>query len=164
MALYVANNVLAGAQQNIGTAYKTALCISAATGVTTLRRGWVYEFQIGCDGVPNATDCPVNWAVQTQTALPGTPTAITPNPVDLGGGDAAALLAYNANPTGAEGTYVAAGIMFYMPLNQRASQKIAFRDEKSCIIIPAVNLKGVAFTAKSPNYASTIGVNAYVSE
>ena len=40
--------------------------------------------------------------------------------------------------------------------NQRASQKIAFRDEKSALIIPAVTAKGLACTAKSPNYADLL--------
>lgn len=162
MATYTVNNTMAGSQQNLSSSYKTLLSITAATGATTLRRGWLYEFEIGADGVPNATDCPISWNVQTQTAA-GTSTAATPLPVDIGGGDAAALLTYAVNYT-AEGTYTAASSLFYMPLNQRASQKIAFRDEKSSLIIPAVNLKGVACTAKSPNYASTAGWQGYVSE
>lgn len=162
MATYTVNNTMAGSQQNLSSSYKTLLSITAATGATTLRRGWLYEFEIGADGVPNATDCPISWNVQTQTAA-GTSTAATALPVDIGGGDAAALLTYAVNYS-AEGTYTAASSLFYMPLNQRASQKIAFRDEKSSLIIPAVNLKGVACTAKSPNYASTAGWTGYVVE
>jgi hypothetical protein len=162
MAIYNVNNTTAGTQQNLSSSYKTLVLVTAATGATTLRRGWVYEFEMGVDGVPNATDCPVLWNVQMQTAA-GTITAATPNPVDVGGGDAAALLTYGVNAT-AEGTYTAASSVFYLPLNQRASQKQAFRDLASSIIVPAVNLKGPAFTAKSPNYASTAGMNVYIQE
>lgn len=162
MAIYVVNNTTAGTQQNLSTSYKTMIAVTAATGATTLRRGWVYEFEVGADGVPNATDCPILYNVQVQTAA-GTITSATANPVDVGGGDAAALLTYGVNAS-AEGTYSAASSVFYMPLNQRASQRWIARDEKSALIVPAVNLKGFAMTAKSPDYASTVGWNAFVTE
>ena len=162
MALYAVNNQNAGTPQSLSSSYKSINIITAATGATTLRRGWVYEFEIGADAVPNSTDCPISWDISVQTAA-GTATSNTPNPVDIGGGDAAALLTYASNAT-AEGTITANSSLFYMPLNQRASQKIAFRDEKSSIVVPAVNLKGVAMRAKSPNYTGTVGWQAYVAE
>jgi len=162
MALYAASNQLAGTEQSITTTYKSQLSVTAATGATTLRRGWIYEFELGADAVPNSTDCPISWDVSVQTAA-GTSSAVTPNPLDIGGGDAAALLTYSANYT-AEGTVTANSSLFYMALNQRASQRVIFRDEKSSIIVPAVNLKGPVFRAKSPNYAATVGVQIYISE
>ena len=95
----------------------------------------------------------------------GTITTITPNPNDVGGGDAAALLTYAANAT-AEGTIAAnqASSLWYMGLNQRASYRIQMRDEWSAIVVPAVNLKGPAFRAKSPNYTSTVGWNLLARE
>lgn len=162
MAVYTFNNSQAGTQQAVSTSYKTQLVVTAATGATTLRRGWIYEFEVGADAAPNATDCPINYNVQTQTAA-GTATSITPNPVDLGGGDAAALLTYAGNAT-AEGTYAQTGSVFYLPLNQRASQRWIARDEKSALIVPAVNLKGLAMTCKSPNYTGTIGWTAFITE
>jgi hypothetical protein len=162
MALYSFNNSLAGIEQGLGASYKTILGVTAATGAATLRRGWLYEFEIGADAVPNSTDCPILYNIMVQTAA-GTATAITPNPVDVGGGDAAAQLNYFANAT-VEGTYAASSSLFYLGLNQRASQKQIFRDEKSALIVPAVNLKGLVMAAKSPNYVGTVSWQAFVSE
>lgn len=162
MALYAFNNSMAGVEQALSSSYKTILAVTAATGAASLRRGWLYEFEIGADAVPNSTDCPIIYNIQVQTAG-GTATAVTPNPIDVGGGDAAAQLTYVANAT-VEGTYLASSSLFYLGLNQRASQKQIFRDEKSSLIIPAVNLKGLAMTAKSPNYTGTVGWQAYAAE
>lgn len=162
MAQYAAVTTNAGSQQNLSSSFKSILIIVAATGATTLRRGWVYEFEIGPDSVPNATDCPINWDVSAQTAV-GTASALTPNPIDQGGGDAAALLTYTCNAT-AEGTITASSSVFYLGLNQRASQRWIARDQSSCLIVAAVNAKGWAFRAKSPNYASTVAITAFVQE
>lgn len=162
MAQFGVTNTNAGTQQNLSSSHKTLLVITAATGATTLRRGWIYEFEVGADNVPNATDCPINYDISAQTAA-GTATATTPLPLDQGGGDAAALLAYAVNAT-AEGTITASSSVFYLPLNQRASQRWIARDQSSCIIVAAVNLKGWAIRAKSPNYASTVGLTAHVQE
>lgn len=162
MAQYAFSNVNAGTQQNLSSSFKTILSVTAATGATTLRRGWIYEFEIGADNVPNATDCPINWDISSQTAA-GTSTALTPTLIDQGGGDAAALLTYAANYT-AEGTVTASSSVFYLGLNQRASQRWIARDEKSALIVAATNLKGWAMRAKSPNYASTVGWQAYITE
>ena len=78
-------------------------------------------------------------------------------------GDAAALLSYQTNAT-AEGTVTASSSVFYLGLNQRASQRWIARDEKSALIVAAVSQKGWAMRAKSPNYASTVGWQFYISE
>lgn len=162
MPQYAFSNTNAGTQQNLSSSFKTINVVTAATGATTLRRGWIYEFEIGADNVPNATDCPINWDISAQTAA-GTATANTPLAIDQGGGDAAALLVYAANAT-IEGTITAASSVFYLGLNQRASQRWISRDKSSSIIVAAVNLKGWAMRAKSPNYASTVGWQAYIEE
>ena len=41
---------------------------------------------------------------------------------------------------------------------------VQMRDEWSALIVPAVNLKGLAMRAKSPNYASTVGWRGLVRE
>lgn len=162
MALYAFSNLIGGTQQNLSSAFKSINIVVAATGATTLRRGWIYEMEMGADQVPNSTDCPIIWDVSAQTAV-GTATSITPLAIDQGGGDAAALLTYSANAT-AEGTITANSSVFYLGLNQRASQRWIARDEKSALIVAAVNAKGWAMRAKSPNYASTVGWQAYISE
>ena len=163
MPAYTFANINAGSQQNITTTPgKSAISIVAATGAATLRRGWVMEWEIGADGVPNSTDCPIVWRIGVITAA-GTSTALTPIVNDIGGGDAVAQLTYGSNHT-VEPTYTASQDVWYLPLNQRASYRIQMRDEWSAIIIPAVNAKGVGFRAFSPNYASTIGVRGLIRE
>ncbi len=162
MALYTINNQNAGTPQAISTAYKSILTVASATGATTLRRGWLMEWEIGADAAPNATDCPINWDISEQTNL-GTISALTPRVNDVGGGDAAALLVYAANATG-EGTITASSSAWYLPLNQRASYRIQMRDERNSLIVPAVNLKGWAMRAKSPNYTGTVGWRGLIQE
>lgn len=161
MAQYGLNNTNAGTQQNLSSSFKTINVVTAATGATTLRRGWIYEFEVGADNVPNATDCPIIWDISQQTAA-GTATANVPLANDQAA-DAAALLVYATNAT-AEGTITAASSVFYLGLNQRASQRWIAKDKASCIIVAAVNLKGWAMRAKSPNYASTVGWQAFIEE
>src|SRR5690348_8897655 len=98
MAAYTISNLNAGSAQNLSSTLKTILSVNAATGATTLRRGWLMEWEIGASDVPNATDCPINWDISEQTAA-GTGSALTPRVNGIGGGDAAALLTYTANYT-----------------------------------------------------------------
>jgi hypothetical protein len=162
MASFVLSNLNAGSQQNLSTAHKTILAANAATGATTLRRGWLMEWEIGAADVPNATDCPINWDISVQTAA-GTSSALTAQVNDIGGGDAAALLTYLANST-AEPTVTASSSLWSMPLNQRASYRVVMTELAKAIIVPAVNLKGWVLRAKSPNYASIVAARALVLE
>lgn len=163
MARYSVSNTQAGTQQVLTTTFKTQLAVTAATGATTLRRGWIDEVIVGADGAAVTTDCQIAWAWQQQTAA-GTYNNV-PVPVPTpDGADAAALLAYNANAT-AEGTYTAASALLDFPTNQRQSQRVAYADFRlSPLIIPAVNLKGIACLAKSTNYNSTARAQQYVVE
>lgn len=162
MAQFTISNQNAGTPQNLSSTYKSILIATAATGATTLRRIWIMEWDIGASDVPNATDCPINWDASEQTAA-GTATSLTPRVNDLGGGDAAALGTYATNAT-IEGTVTASSQAWGLPLNQRASYRIQMRDEWSALIVPAVNVKGFALRAKSPNYASTVSWRALVRE
>jgi hypothetical protein len=162
MARYAASNQLGGSEQNLGSSYKTLVVVTAATGATTLRRGWIDEVVVGADGNANSTDTQIVWDWSVQTAA-GTATSITPNPTP-DGSDAAALLTYAANAT-AEGTITANSSLLAFPTNQRQSQRIAYADFRlSPLIIPAVNLKGIAARAKSTTYASTTVLQEYVVE
>ena len=162
MASFTINNQNAGTPQALSSTFKSILIAVAATGATTLRRIWFTECEWGATDVPNATDCPVMFDISTQTAV-GTATTLTPIVTDQGGGDAAALGTYTANAT-AEGTITASSSVFFKSINQRASDKQWWRDKATCPIVAAVNAKGFALRAKSPNYASTIGVQASVEE
>lgn len=160
MPRYSVNNGLAGTQQNLSTTYKTALAVTAATGATTLRRGWIDELEVGADGTPNATDCAIVWDWSKQTAA-GTATATTP--VTAENSDAAALLTYVGNAT-AEGTITAASSLLTFAANQRATQRWQAKDQASAIIVPATNVAGVAGRAKSTTYASTVLMQEYCIE
>lgn len=162
MASYTINNQNAGTPQSLSSTAKSILIVTAATGATTLRRGWIMEWEIGATDVPSATDCPIIWDISEQTAA-GTATALTPRFNDLGGGDAAALLTYATNAT-IEGTVTASSSAWFMGLNQRASYRVQMRDEYHSLIVPAVNVKGFAMRARSPNYASTVGWRALIKE
>lgn len=160
MALYSISNTLAGSQQNLSSSYKTLVALTAATGAATLKRGWIYEIEVGLDGAPNSTDCAVTWQWSRQTAA-GTSTSATPNPLDSA--DTAAGLVGSVNFT-AEGTITAASELLTLALNQRNSQRWIARDEKSSLIIPATNLAGIAGRAKSPTYASTAIMSEHFAE
>lgn len=162
MSAFTISNQNAGSPQNLSSSYKSILIAKAATGATTLRRIWIMEWEIGASDVPNATDCPINWDFSEQTA-DGTATALTPRLNDVGSLDAAALGTYATNAT-VEGTITASSQGWGLPLNQRASYRVQMRDEFHSLIVPAVNLKGFALRAKSPNYASTVMARALVKE
>lgn len=162
MARYAASNQLGGSEQNLSTTYKTLVLVTAATGATTLRRGWIDEVIVGADGTANSTDCQIVWDWSVQTAA-GTISSITPQPTP-DGADAAALLTYGANAT-AEGTITANSSLLAFATNQRQSQRIQYADFRvTPLIIPPVNLKGIALRAKSTTYASTVVAQEYVVE
>lgn len=162
MARYSVNNLMAGAQQALATTNKAILGVNAATGATTLRRGWIDEIEVGADGAAVSTDCQIDWTFAVQTAA-GTGTAITPQPTP-DGADAAALLTYTGNYT-VDPTYTQASAMLVFPTNQRQSQRIGFPDYRlTPMIIAAVNLKGITAAAKSTNYNSIAVVQEYVTE
>jgi hypothetical protein len=162
MARYSLSNTLTATQQNLSSAFKTIDVVTAATGATTLRRGWIDEVIVGADGSINSTDCQVLWDWSVQTNV-GTANTVTPQPTPEGA-DAAALLVYAVNAT-SEGTVTAASTLLAFPTNQRQSQRVTYADFRMTpLIVPAVNLKGVAGRAKSPTYVSTVQMQEYVVE
>jgi hypothetical protein len=150
MALYSENNKQAGTQQNLAASPgKTLINLTALTGAATLKRGWIYEWEVGADGAPNATDCAITWEFMRNSTV-GTGTAVTPSPLDTA--DTAAGLVATANMT-VEPTLGVS--LMAVALNQRNSQRWIARDEKSALIIPATTVNGVGLRAYSPTYAST---------
>lgn len=160
MALFAISNTQAGSQQNLSSSFKTLVALTAATGAATLKRGWIYELEMGLDGAPNATDCAATWQWSRQTAA-GTSTAATPNPLDPA--DTAAGLVASVNFS-AEGTVTAASELLTIVLNQRNSQRWIARDDRSALVIPATNLAGIAGRVKSPTYASTAILSQHFEE
>lgn len=152
MALYTVNNLQNGtpAQSNLTTTFKTVTSVAAATA--TLRRAFIYEFDIGADGTPNATDCAIVWDMSAQTAA-GTPVVMTVRALDAA--DAASGTVAGGNHS-AEPTITATSSVFALAANQRASYRwVVAPGGPGEIVVPATNLAGYAMRAKSTNYAST---------
>ncbi len=159
MALYSANNKQAGTQQSIAASPgKTMINLTALTGAATLKRGWIYEWEVGADGAPNATDCAITWEFMRNSTV-GTGTALTPSPLDTA--DTAAGLVATGNHT-VEPTLGVS--LMAVALNQRNSQRWIARDEKSSMIVPATTVTGIGCRAYSPTYASTGVVTLFFAE
>lgn len=156
MALYSTHNRQAGTQQVLTATFKTQLQLSAATA--SLRRAWLYEWEVGADGVPNASDCAIVWDFSRSSTL-GTGTTATPSPLDTADPAAGTVstVNYTVEPT------VGVSLMS-VALNQRNSQRWIARDEKSALIIPATNLAGIVGRALSTAYASTGVLTAMFAE
>ena len=162
MALYGVTNVSATTPtlNNVATTVKTMLQAAAATA--TLKRAFIYEFDVGASGVPNAVDCELVWTVISQTTAGTGGVALTVNKMDQA--DAATgtvcLGSMTAEPTGAE-----TGVIWTLGANQRASYRwVVAPGGPGEIVIPATNLAGYGIRAKSSNYASTVNVGMLFRE
>lgn len=158
MAKYSTSNTLAGTQQNLSSSYKTVTAVWSSNA-TSLRRGLIYDFEVGIDGAPNSTDCSVAWDISRLTA-DGTATSATP--VALNPADGAMLGVSKVNFT-VEGTITAASSVWSLGLNQRASFRWVCKDGGE-LVYPATNTNGFALRAKSATYASTVVGTLYVDE
>jgi len=162
MPRYAVSNTLAGTEQSLTSSFKTLIGINAATGATTLRRGWIDEIFVGADGSLNATNCQILWDWSKMTAA-GTGTSATPTSPEA---DAAALLTYTVNYT-AEPTVTAASTLLAFPTNQQQSQRWFANqspNQTQPLVIPATNLAGIVGRAKSPTYVSTAQMQEYCIE
>lgn len=157
MALYSSSNQQAGTPQVMTATYKTLISLTALTA--TLRRAWLYEWEVGVDALPNAVDCAIVWDWSRQSAAGSGGSAATPSPLDLA--DPAAGTVSTVNVTGEPTIGVS---LMVVALNQRNSQRWIARDEKSALIIPATNLAGIACRAKSTTYAGTGVVTEFFAE
>jgi hypothetical protein len=161
MALYFASNTNATtpAQQNLSSTAKTMTQITAATA--TLRRAFIYDFEVGASGAPNSTDCAIVWDLVAQTTL-GTGTTGVVTPLDQA--DAATGSVSTINHT-AEPTTTANSQRWTMAMNQRASFRWTIIPGGSGeLVVPATNLAGLGIRAKSATYASTCDVGVYFRE
>lgn len=137
-----------GTPSSLTTTYKTQWDITAATGATTLRRGWVYDLMFGADGTP--ADNQVTYKVDRQTTT-GTRTAATAAPLDAA--DAAGLLTCGVVTT-IEPTVTAATQLVEISMNQRASYRWVAAPGGE-LVVPATNVAGVGGRAKSAAYTGT---------
>ena len=157
MALYSSNNRTGGAQQVLTTTFKTQLNI---VGATTFRTR-IWEFSMGADGAPNATDCQIVYDVgnkdATAAGTPGAAATIS----KLNPADRTATLVVSPNYT-AEGTVWTPNVT--ISLNQRASQRwVAFGPDQGIVMAATASL-GLGCRALSPTYASNVLVDFIYEE
>lgn len=148
MAKYSVTSESGGQAYTMTTTYKTLLSLTAATGATTLRRGWIYDVLMGTDGTP--ADNYVTWKADRQTSAT-TATAITPAPLE--GADAAALLVAGAVYT-IEPNVTGNTMLLTIPMNQRASYRWVAAPGGE-IVVPATNVAGIGLRAKSAAYTGS---------
>jgi hypothetical protein len=153
---YSASNELAGTKQAIASTYKTLLGLSVATTVA-LRRPRIFDVIFGVEGTPS--DQAIVWDASRSTTV-GTGSAATPNPIDSA--DPAALTVATANLT-VEPTVTAASNLLPAAVNQRATIRWVPTPGKE-LVIPATNLAGIAFRAKSSGYTGFANVMAMFNE
>jgi hypothetical protein len=129
------------------TTLKTAVLVGSIAGL----RPSVFEFSLGADGAPNATDCSIVGVLQLWTTSAGTTTAVTPTPLDPG--YQAAKASAGSNATG-EPTYTAGSIPWGpMGINQRATYRWVAAPN-GLITLVGTATTGIGMQVKSTNYAS----------
>lgn len=163
---YYAGNGMAGSLQNLSATLITLLRLSCPS--SSPKRFSIFEIEASQNGVPNATDCPVEYSLAYASAAgAGTSTSLTPNP--LGGGFVAganldvAVTAAHANYTAEPTTYTQAYELWHKAVNQRGSalwQAAPFGE----IVMPATASQGPGLRASSPDYASTAIASMRFSE
>ena len=153
---YSASNELAGTKQAIASSYKTLLALHASSSVA-LRRPRIFDVIFGVEGTPS--DQAIVWDA-SRTSVAGTGTSATPNAIDPA--DPAALTVATANLT-VEPTVTAASNLLPAAVNQRATIRWVPTPGKE-LVIPATNLAGIAFRAKSSGYTGFANVMAMFNE
>lgn len=153
MTNFVLNNTLGGNQQSVSSALKTLVDAVGTTG--SLRRIYVSQVFMGCDGTLNGTDCNFECDVSFLTGTGGT-TAVTPNPKTTleAGAQSPCLATAHAN-TFVEGTITANSSRLRRIANQRGFVNWAALTDDDRIQGPALAGQGWAFRIMSPTYNST---------
>ncbi len=149
MAKYSVSNAQ-GTPAVLTTTYKTQISLTAATGATTLRRAWIYDLTFSADAAPADTVI-VYKADRCSSAGTAGATAV---PAPLDAADAAALIVAGVCHS-AEPTPVSATQLIEVAVNQRASYRWVAAPGGE-LVVPAVNVTGIAMRAKSPTYVSTV--------
>jgi hypothetical protein len=134
----------------VGATAKTAQVLTSIAGL----RPKIYEFSLGPNDAPNATDTSVVAQLQLFTAA-GTTTAVTPTPTDPGFQAAKAIAGSLAT---IEPTYTA-GSLLYGPqgFNQRATYLWKATPGKEPVLAGTA-ANGAGWLIKSPTYAGQYNV------
>ena len=151
MAKYAVSNFVNASdqRQNLTTTFKTQIAVTSATGATTLRKAWIYDFSVGCDQTP--ADNAIGWCVDRQSSLGTGTTQIAP-PLDST--DAAALITCTVGYT-IEPIVTATTKLWEMGINQRAGYRwVAYPGGE--FVVPATNVNGSGMRALSPAYTGKV--------
>lgn len=140
-----------GNQATTTSALKTAATLVSIAGL----RPRLFEFSVGANDAPNATDCAIDAVLQLFTAA-GTVTSVTPFPLDPG--YQAAKCAAGSNAT-VEPTYTAASIPWSMSMNQRATYRWV-ASPNGLITLVGTASNGIGMQVKSSNYGGQ--TNAHI--
>jgi hypothetical protein len=159
---YNVGNGMAGTPQNLTSTLQTiARLLCPASG---MKRFFVWEIEVSQSGVPNATDCDVEYSlVYCDATGAGTKTNVTPFPTSGALAVDTAVTAAAANYTAEPTTYAQADEFWHKAVNQRGSslwQAAPYGE----IYLPATASAGPGLRAKSPNYAGTVLANMKFSE
>ncbi len=159
---YNVGNGMAGTPQNLTSAFQTLVRLIAPA--TAMKRYFIWEIEVSQNGVPNATDCDVEYALNYCDATTGgTKSAATPFPTGGALTTDVAVTTGAVNYTAEPATYVQGDEFWHKAVNQRGSAlwQAAPGGE---IYLPATASVGPGLRAKSPNYASTALANLKFSE
>lgn len=155
MALWAANsrNAAIVSAQNLSSSNKCLINLTATT--IGIHRAFIYEWDVGADGTPNATDCAIVWEIHRCTGIgtgnPGTITTL--DSADVGTLDTSVVTVNcTIEPTGMT-TQTA---LYSLAANQRASYRwVVNPGGPGELVVPATNTNGLAIEARSATYAST---------
>ena len=156
MALYTHGNknMTTPSQTNITTSYTAAGHMLSLTSATAggPRRGYIYEFDVGTDNVPNSTDCSIAWDMSRQSTL-GTGVATVIVPLDPA--EAASGMVGRGNYTIIP-IITANSSVWSLAANQRASYRwVVNPGGPGELVVPATDVNGLVIRALSTTYAST---------
>ena len=146
----------AGTQQNMTTTYVGSLL--GLTGANAApRRGKIYDFLLGTDGVP--ADNFIEWDISRVTTN-STATSATPQPLDPA--DATSLTTTTVNSS-TFGTITANSNVFYLGANQRASYRWVAAPGGE-LVWPATSSAGFQTRARSGGYTGTATATIHFEE
>lgn len=144
----------AGNMATVSSSNKTALLIGSIAGL----RPRIYEFSLGPNDAPNATDCSVTVTLQIWTTSAGTTTAVTPFPTDPG--YQAAKCSAGSNASG-EPTYTAGSVFWAMGVNQRATYRWQTDPRGSGVLtLVGTATTGAGWQVLSSNYVGKYLIDA----
>jgi hypothetical protein len=156
-------NMTTPVQQNLSSTSKTMTGVfskAAASGITN-SRFFVYEFEVGANGTPNATDCAIEWDCMAATTT-GAGVVCFCNPLDPA--DAAVSHDSFINHT-TEGATAVTAQRWQLSANQRASYRwVVNPGGPGELVGISTASNGLIIRAKSGTYASTATAAVYFRE